>query len=105
MREFLATNDPMWKSFFLVVIGLVFFWICSLVLTRPSKRPVRWVALILTITPLMYLGVHVFYNVSTYYPRHIIAGYIAFGVTSIYLLSPKAQREFRSQRITAVTEQ
>jgi hypothetical protein len=31
--------------------------------------------------PLAYLGVHVFYQVEVYYPRHIIAGHLAMAVS------------------------
>jgi hypothetical protein len=31
--------------------------------------------------PLAYLGVHVFYQTDVYYPRHIVSGHLAMGVS------------------------
>ena len=46
--------------------------------------------LLFMILPIFYLVVHIFYNVDSYYPRHLIIGYIAFAMIAIqFLLLPK----------------
>jgi hypothetical protein len=37
--------------------------------------------LCVALLPLAYLGVHLFYQTDVYYPRHIIAGHLAMGVS------------------------
>jgi hypothetical protein len=34
-------------------------------------------------TPALYLGIHVIYTIDVYYPRHIVAGYLAMGLASM----------------------
>ena len=34
-------------------------------------------------TPAFYLGPHVVYVIYVYYPRHIVAGYLAMGLVSL----------------------
>jgi hypothetical protein len=35
------------------------------------------------LVPGLYLGVHVFYRVWTYYPRHVLAGHVAMGLVTL----------------------
>jgi hypothetical protein len=37
----------------------------------------------LLVTPVLYLGVHMVYVIDVYYPRHIVAGYLAMGLLSM----------------------
>ncbi len=49
----------------------------------------RWRAsaagLLVAAAPLLYLAVHVVYQVEPYYPRHVIVGHLACGITASYL--------------------
>ena len=36
--------------------------------------------------PLLYLGVHLVFQVDTYYPRHIVAGHLAMAVVALYAI-------------------
>ena len=40
-----------------------------------------WYLVCVALLPRSYLGVHLFYQVNTYYPRHIIAGHLAIAVS------------------------
>ena len=44
----------------------------------------------LAFVPAMYLGVHVFYAVGNYYPRHIMAAYFAMGLVTMTIAAQRA---------------
>jgi hypothetical protein len=65
--------------------GLLALWgtaiaAAALRLRRGDFSLPRWLLLLL---PIAYLAPHVIYQVEIYYPRHIIAGYLAMGVSSL----------------------
>lgn len=66
--------------------GLLAVWVAAIALAllrllRDREfPPIRWLLLVL---PIAYLIPHVVYQVEVYYPRHIIAGYLAMGVCAI----------------------
>lgn len=66
-------------------------WGLSLLGVLWSWRRVSWAAKFLMLVPIIYLAVHMFYQVTVYYPRHIIIGHLAMGVVAIYSLSPYAR--------------
>jgi hypothetical protein len=65
--------------------GLLALWLAVLVkallaLRRRSLSLTGWLLLLL---PVAYLAPHLIYNVDVYYPRHILIGYLAMGVSAI----------------------
>ena len=49
------------------------------------RRGMDAASLLIAATPLLYLAVHVVYQVETYYPRHVIMGHLACGIAASYL--------------------
>jgi hypothetical protein len=47
---------------------------------------------LLLLWPALFLGVHLFYDVSNYYPRHVVAGYLAMGLVAAYVASGRGER-------------
>jgi len=64
-----------------VIYGLQVVWLVAFCLALGRSVPVR--LRILAFVPLVYLGVHVFYAVGNYYPRHILAAYFAMGLVTM----------------------
>ena len=53
--------------------------------------------------PAAYLGVHLVYEVESYFPRHIIAGHLAMAISLCLVLAPPGdatwtRRELRWRR-------
>ena len=47
---------------------------------------------LLLLWPVVFLAVHVFYQATTYYPRLIVAGYLAMGLVGAYVASGRGWR-------------
>lgn len=67
--------------------GAQFLWLAMLgvVAWLAFKRRAKWFLLGVLGLPLAYLLPHVFYQVHVYYPRHIIAGYVAMTLSVLYV--------------------
>ena len=64
--------------------GLQAAWILAALLVARRWRWSRVPAALLLLVPALYLGVHLFYTVTVYYPRHLITAYLAMGVAALY---------------------
>lgn len=73
------------SSLGILLWGLLAAWIGAIVLAlwRLRRREAPLLQWILLCLPIAYLAPHVIYQVEIYYPRHIIAGYLAMGVSAI----------------------
>jgi hypothetical protein len=49
-----------------------------------ARRTAPWMTKMLLGLPLLYLGVHLMFQVDIYYPRHIVAGHLAMAVVALY---------------------
>jgi hypothetical protein len=67
----------------LTIRGIQWLW-AGTVIVAFSRRRLAVATKALLLVPLLYLGVHLLYSVSIYYPRHIIAGHFALGVSVLY---------------------
>ena len=68
--------------------GLQVVW-----LVAPAQwRRVDSTTRLLLLWPAVFLGVHVFYQTTTYYPRHLVAGYLAMGLVGAYVASGRGRR-------------
>lgn len=80
-------------SFYGMVRALQALWLLALVLWvswwrhRPSVH-----AGALMVAPLLFLVPHVFIQVYGYYPRHVVAGYLAMGLGTSLFLAELCQR-------------
>jgi hypothetical protein len=75
--------------------GLLALWLAVFVkalwaLRRRSLSPTGWLLLLL---PVAYLAPHVIYDVDVYYPRHILIGYLAMGVSAIGAMAEMGETE------------
>lgn len=74
--------------------GLQVAWGVALLGMLVAKIPPRQSLLLLT--PALYLGVHLVYQIHVYYPRHVVVGYLAMGiVTMAYSAARQEKREPR----------
>ena len=74
-----------------VMHGLQAAWILAALLVARRWRGSRVSAALLLLVPAFYLGVHLVYTATIYYPRHLISAYLAMGVVALY-----AARSIRS---------
>ena len=87
---------PPWRSSIgnddvrFVIYGLLAVWMIALSLALRRSVPAH--LRILTFVPIAYLGVHLFYAVGNYYPRHIMAAYFAMGLVTMTIaaLAPES---------------
>ena len=73
---------------------LQLLWVASLVVV-PRLTGIGSMATWLLVVPVAYLGPHLFYQVSVYYPRHVVIGYLAMGCTVMHAVA-RAARPARS---------
>ena len=84
---------PPWRSSFgkdevrFVLYALLAVWVASLYLAARRSVPAR--VRVLALVPALYLGVHVFYAVGNYYPRHILAAYFAMGLVTMAIAAQR----------------
>jgi hypothetical protein len=64
---------------------LLALWLAVLVkaLLAVRRRSLSRTGWLLLLLPVAYLAPHLIYNVDVYYPRHILIGYLAMGVSAI----------------------
>jgi hypothetical protein len=65
-----------------VTRGLQVMWLLAVVTVFFRDGSPRNIPRLLLFVPVLFLGVHVFYQVWVYYPRHIVIGYLAMGVVT-----------------------
>jgi hypothetical protein len=70
--------------FAISIHGLQLLWIFSLFTNIPfwrrCNRDTKWILFL----PIFYLGIYAFFMVGIYYPRKIIAGHFAMGLSTAY---------------------
>jgi hypothetical protein len=85
---FLGPDDG--RGVRLVFRALQLLWLGALLLTwRAPRGATGW---IVTVLPWLYLLPHVFYQVTVYYPRHIVIGHLAFGLSAAWLTANARRR-------------
>ena len=81
-----------------VVRGLQLLWLVAIAAAFLRGDAPRIVPRLMLLVPSLFLGVHVFYQVWVYYPRHIVIGYLAMGaVTFVTMCGHASQRARRSR--------
>ncbi|MDQ4049479.1 MAG: hypothetical protein M3131_08900, partial [Actinomycetota bacterium] len=70
----------------LVIHGLLLAWLAASAWLVLSWRETTWVAKGMAALPLVVLGPFLAFDVTAYYPRQIVLGYVAMGVSVIYVL-------------------
>ena len=72
-------------------------WLLAVAQTIWLKN-VKFRTWIVLIFPLAYLVPQIPYEISSYYPRHIVATHLAFGLSGLYVLSRQSQKYFDLSR-------
>jgi hypothetical protein len=85
LRGVLALAPDLDPALAVSLHGLQLAWLGAGMLVLWGRRGDGALRLAL-LAPLLYLGVHVFYKVWTYYPRHVLAGHVAMGVVTLLAL-------------------
>jgi hypothetical protein len=81
---FLLADAPrsMWPT--LAAMGVFCFgWLAVVVraIARRDRSELFWLAV-----PIFFLAVHFLYGLSTYYPRHIVVGYLSMAIVAVLAL-------------------
>ena len=64
--------------------GAQLLWLVSVAgLLAGNRRPPG--VYLLAAVPALYLGVHLFYDVTSYFPRHVVAGHLAMALVALTL--------------------
>ena len=79
-----AGTDREWFSR-LSIRGIQWLWLWVAIMVLPRRRT-PWESKALLMAPLLYLVVYLLYTVDLYYPRHIVAGYLAMGISVLYVV-------------------
>ena len=69
------------------------FWLLAVAQTIWIKN-VKFRTWIVLTFPLAYLVPQIPYEVSSYYPRHIVVTHLAFGLSGLYVLSRQSQKYY-----------
>jgi hypothetical protein len=72
-----------------VLYGLQFVWLAALCLAIGGSVPAD--RRLLALVPVLYLGVHVFYDVRVYYPRHILAASFGMGLVTMAIAAARSR--------------
>ena len=87
------SQTPLSVSFWIFDI----LWLLAVAQTIWLKN-VKFRTWIVLIFPLAYLVPQIPYEISSYYPRHIVATHLAFGLSGLYVLSRQSQKYFDLSR-------
>jgi hypothetical protein len=82
---FLISDAPrsMWPTLaVMAVFCLSWMGVTGYSIIRRKWADLPWLAL-----PCFFLAIHLVYGVSTYYPRHIVIGYLGMAIVSILILN------------------
>ena len=74
--------------------GLQILWIVAVVLAVREPSPNR---LVMIASPALLLAPQLFYNIDSYYPRHIVMGYLAMGLAAVYVSWREPGRRKKSE--------
>jgi hypothetical protein len=66
--------------------GLQLAWLAAVVWAVAARRSTSLTAKGMLLLPVVALGPYLALNVTAYYPRQIVLGYVAMGVSALYLL-------------------
>jgi hypothetical protein len=76
----------------LAMHGLQVAWLLAAAAVIATWRRVDWLTRLLVFWPVALLGVHLFYTPLYYYPRHLVAGYLAMGLVAAYVASGRGRQ-------------
>jgi hypothetical protein len=76
------------------MLALLASWLVLLVRSLRRWRSIPRYRLLLVLVPVAYLAPHLIFQVATYFPRHLIAGYLAMAaVTVVAITSARPKQE------------
>jgi hypothetical protein len=65
-----------------VAHGLQIVWLIAVAMVL-RRRSIRGGTAVLLTVPLLFLAVHLFYQVAVYYPRHVVAGHASMALVAL----------------------
>jgi hypothetical protein len=80
-----------WWQFDLLSMGFRIseaLWVATIAIALWRRT---WYHAAVALVPAGYLGVHLLYAISTYYPRHVVAGHLAMPVSLCLTLLPSGR--------------
>jgi len=87
VEQVLYLNGPVYSGMLAVLmLALLISWLCVALLTLRRRRSTPLAHLILMLVPAAYLAPHLIYEVGVYFPRHVIAGYVAMAAVTVCAL-------------------
>ena len=75
----------------LVVVFIILQWSLIVIISIFNKSENNFSKLLFIILPLTFLGPHLFYQVHTYFPRHIMQGYLFMVISTLYLYTKEKE--------------
>jgi hypothetical protein len=89
---YLDPTNPRAPDIGVGLLALQVVWLMAVVVAIRRRRQVPWAGWWLLAWPLTFALYAVVYEIAIYYPRHLIAMYVATGATVIYLAERGAPR-------------
>ena len=87
------------KIFPLTILIMISLWLVVVVLYLLNNKLRSIEGILFIILPLSFLTPHIFYQVHTYFPRHIIQGYLFLSVSTILLSIKSRENEIQTNFI------
>ena len=75
----------------LVVVFIILQWSLVVIKSILDNSENNFSKLLFIILPLSFLGPHLFYQVHTYFPRHIMQGYLFMVISTLYLYTKEKE--------------
>lgn len=87
------------KIFPLTILIMIFLWMLVVVLYLLKNKTRSIDSMLLMVLPLSFLIPHIFYQVHTYFPRHIIQGYLFLSISTLLLGIKGSKNEIQTNFI------
>jgi hypothetical protein len=87
------------KIFPLAILIMISTWLLVVFIYLLKNKLSNLEGLLFILLPLSFLTPHIFYQVHTYFPRHIIQGYLFLSVSTILLAIKSSKNELQTNSI------
>ena len=81
----------------LAVHGLQAAWLLAIAMVGLRRVRASAPTVALLALPAVYLAVHFAYDATSYFPRHVIVGYLAMGLVALYVAGRPARPRSRAE--------
>lgn len=87
------------KIFPLTILIMISIWLFVVFMYLLKNKLSNIESLLFILLPLSFLTPHIFYQVHTYFPRHIIQGYLFLSVSTIFIVIKNSKNEIQTNSI------